>query len=273
MSVVSLPQGVQACLERLASHRGRQPGQVAHFQRVEADVRQQLQDVGLVHGTRLGRVQQILMDRALRSKQKQGQAGSLAQVALETEQQVCTSAGLLYPERNVVLIFRREAEEVAGRVVEATPFDSGHFWNGGIYQHIRDREQRQLVYRAWCLPAPGYRDYFVARVASCFEGVEAWRSGAPPLFSDPDDMLSPDSHDKKCWFLDRSFEVRFEGTLPLDEHMAAIFLPFRRGDARQRGLRPSLEELERLGVELHYIGTEDDLKQGVLAWLGKHERS
>lgn len=272
MSASWLPPIVQGCLERLTVHRGLQAGQPEHFERIQEAVRQQLLQVELVHGvSTIEQLSGIVRDKVLKSKASLGLSGSPAQMALQTDTAVCTSPGYLYPRRTAALIFRYTAETVPGRQVEATPFDSGAFHHRRICPKVEGDALRQALYRSWCLPAPAYREYMVARVASCFESVEAWRKGEPACFNDPDEILCLE---EPSGFTNRVFEVRFEKLLQLDEHLVAVFLPYRRGDVRLRGMRGALDTWEDLGVEIVYVNVaeETSLSQQLYEWFRRQTK-
>lgn len=291
MSVVSLPPSVQACLERLASHRGRQPGQVAHFQRVEADVRQQLQDVGLVHGVvKLESLLKILGDGELKSKQRLAdeppavlpalvgsQLDSVSQAGSSSkEQQVFTSVGILYPSRKCCLVFRATAETEKGRCVLATPFDLGNFIKGLTCAGLKDETERQRLFDAYCLPAPGYRDYMIALVASCFEHSAAWLTQKNPCFTAPDGLLgdvssqpqSPKQEEQSR--RNRVFEVRFKDALPLDMHLEAVFVPEVEDDFSEPSmkLKRALARLEANGTKVYYYHGRS-IQEAFRQWLGE----
>lgn len=295
MSVVSLPPGVQACLERLASHRGRQPGQVAHFQRVEADVRQQLQDVGLVHGVvRLEALLSILGDGELKSKQRLARERKSAlpvpvrdeldsadgAASVSKDEQVYTSVGILYPSRKCCLVFRATAETEKGRFVLATPFDLGNFIKGLTCAALQDKTERQRLFDAYCLPAPGYRHYMIALIASCFEGSAAWLTQKSPCFTAPDGLLSdvsslpqnPKQEDKQeeQSRRNRVFEVRFKDALPLDMHLEAVFVPEVEDDFSEPSmkLKRALARLEANGTNVYYYHGRS-IQEAFRQWLGE----
>lgn len=243
---------LQRLLDRLAAHRSAQAGNAQHFAVVRSAVERHLRTVGLVHGIskdlRSGSSRDILVKvleaSALRSPELLGKSPSQGQKHSRTSGWVCTSAGPLYPSRNIGLVFRHSAE--SGRTVEASPFDSGAWFKEAKGQSEEALARRFQQFREFTLPAPEYREFLGALVASCFENSDAYLRGEAPKFQAMEG-LEPKSK------LKLGFEVRFKDVLPLDSHLYALVLEERRDDAALFELQPMLSQLESMGVQVYYV--------------------
>lgn len=260
----SAPERLQARLTALSNHRAQVEGQQAHFQAQEKGTRQRLLDVPLIHGvTKEGIALEILDATKLVCKQQLSQDGSTAQRVLGTDHFVCTSAGILYPNRSIAFVFGATCE--AGREAEATPFDSGHFHKQIKKGGADDRAEALLRYSNATLPAPEYREYLVCYVASCFLSADAWLKQEMHCYPDPEGYMNEQ-------LLSRVFEVRFRHDLPLDTHLKAVFFPYDSGDLDAIKLKQRLSILESRGVELYAYSRSKEIAVGsrVRQWITDH---
>lgn len=216
-----------------------------------------LEGIELVHGTREWCLNGIVSACELRTPADLGKKPSEGQKAAKTAGCVCTSAGVPYPNRGVYLVFKRSAE--AGRVVDATPFDSSRIWKSPALQSMSP-EARDAFFEEHSLPAPEYRQYLVALVATCFCTVEDYLRNKSLAHSAPDGLFS----DQK---LPATFEVRFQDRLPLDTHLDAIVLPRLGNDITSRELIDRLDRLAEGGVTLYYSDVHESPSELVLSHL------
>lgn len=149
-----------------------------------------------------------------------------------------------FPKKEFAFVFKCSLTESNNCRAVATPFDSGgcatHFGlpAGTHVAFVRNHE----------LPVPECRGYLAAMLGHCFASVESYLSGYPyfecpgchAALADPHGLQRSPSQDHG---LDRVHEVRIEGKISLDPHLAAVIVP--RGFAS-----PSLARLRSRGVRV-----------------------
>jgi len=252
---------LEMMITRLEEGRGDETHRT-HYERVLPRARMLLQQICLIHGVvDRRRFEAIVRTGELRSKRLLESIPSTAQEQLGTDQDVCTSAGILYPNRPFAFLFSHRAE--AGRDVEASPFDSAKFLKGKLVPHLTGATREQF-FQAHSLPTPHYREYLVTFVASCFDSPEAWLSQRRHRFIDPEGILSEDP-------LSGVFEVRFRERLPLDSHLEAVFLPGIRDDLGNQAILDEVEHLVTQGVEIcYYEDAREELRARMRQWVIEH---
>lgn len=259
MNSTSPQSRLKVGMDQLKQHRDQFSAQQQHFQKHHETTRSQLNDLCLLHWVKnLETATKIVRSGRLLSKQKQEWAGTAGQRELGTDSCVCTSAGILYPQKSEVFVFRASAE--AHQVVDATPFDSGCFYKRQICTHLTDPQMRMDLYKKLALPAPEYRIYMADYVASCFQSAEAWLRRRPPRFKDPNGILG--EH-----LLSRIFEVRFKGELPLDVHLEAVFVSVLADDGSAFEVNRALEALEKRNVKVYRYDSREVLSTLVENWV------
>jgi hypothetical protein len=263
-------------LDDLRNSRGRARSERPEaFDARLASVTEALADVPLFHGTDQGHLQSIWDKGHLESRKTLGHIALDHQRCFDTYEAVYTSAGVMYPQRQVAFAFSRSIEQDAELQIDGSPWDTGAFFRHVAPLLRLDTDQaKSSVFHAHTLGAPWYRDYLVAYVATCFAcAADYLRSGAYAQ-PDPAQVMSSRPND----FLLRVFEVRVRPRLPLESRcILALFLP------SPRYLTPSIAEhlcpvIEGSGVRIEYYGrpprhgvktnpTPDDLRRYVTAWM------
>jgi len=222
----------------------------------------------LVHGINdregLPDLQNILVQSVLRSAAERDPACSPKQIEelLGLTDCVYTSAGVLYPQKNVALLFRATVERVS--VPEASPWDSGVF---GKRYRLKDLPEDQRIryralFRSHCLPAPQYRTYFCYYIATHFGNINQYLTGQKSSFPDRLDLLKDTS------FGARMFEVRFPQRLPISAStLMAVFVRDKAGNAQWIQIKRRLLELEKAGVYVDYYDHRANINKRVQDYI------
>jgi hypothetical protein len=254
---------LERLLDALARCRSEElPQREDHFQFLEPRARR-------LHSTPLVHVMKSpdYTAKALRSGELLSRAGlGLRPLAHEDVfglgEPVYTSAGVVYPSRETALVIRAIAED--GTRVEASPWDSGAFYNNLCSDLEQGSDEHRERFATWTLPAPEYREYLVHYVASCFDSVKDYVQGRPHRFRDPLGVLND-----RYW-TSRVFEVRFQHIISINKlTLQAVFVPaWIKGSKRHEELVGDLQLLRSDGVEVIYYRSEKHLLQErVQNWL------
>ncbi|MCK4342236.1 MAG: hypothetical protein KAY37_11000 [Phycisphaerae bacterium] len=126
------------------------------------------------------------------------------------------AAPFRYPKTSCGFLFRVDLEREHGTNAVATPFDSG-----GLVRHSRPLDtptRRRAFLRQHELPVPGYRTYLEATIRVLYVSPWDYVEGKTPEAPGPIDLSDKNV---RRW----TFEVRFHRQLPLDQHLAAVFVP------------------------------------------------
>lgn len=181
---------------------------------------------------------------------------------------VYTSVGVLYPHKNVALLFRAEIE---GQFeAESSPWDSGAFGRGYRFKQLSDeeRDQHRQQFRRYCLPAPQYRKYFSVYIATCFGNLDEYLYGRPYSFPDPLGLMNKQS------FGSRIFEVRVPHRLICSSRtLLAIFVRDKAGDEHWVSIKRRLSALASNGVYVDYYPHNSRLDSRVQAFVSSTVRS
>jgi hypothetical protein len=239
-----------------------------HYELVHREVHAALYRVPLVHGLRRADdLISIIEAGSLRARPvRQPHTRPIeSERRLGIPPSIYTAAGVLYPNRELALIFRTAVED--GAEADATPWDSGHFCKSrhGQLEHASDDERKRLFWSC-TLPPPEYREYLVAYVASCFRSAEVYIDNQPHCYPDPLDVLDPDNR------YSRIFEVRFREALDVaPNHLLAVFLPGNRSRNVRGPLHQHLQELRGANVEICYYSVANQkLRPAVRDWMRRH---
>jgi hypothetical protein len=257
---------LQALLDELANHRGDLLGDHSQtYDRVLPDARK-LERVPLVHGTdRIENLETIAAARALVSRTARGEGQSPPEQYLGIEDVVYTSAGVLYPDARIAFVLRPGVEGT--RVTTASPWDSGAFCRSlcSALPQPPDPARREIFAR-YHLPAPEYRMYLVAYVASCYRVWWHYLDlGQPVAFRDPVGALERSSAPARC------FEVRVTGRIDLmDTTLLGIFV-LRNAGPFAPLVADMLASLKGRGVAVSYCsGASRSLEKHVRDWIWQH---
>lgn len=235
-----------------------------HFARMQKRCTDLLHRLPLVHGlNESGDLSAVLARKALLSRTQRGLQPSKAEQRLEIADRVYLSAGVLYPRKDVALIFSHLAED--GVEVSASPWDSGAM-SGDLCRHLppcdtADDRRQQL--QRYSLPAPCYRQYLVCYVASCFGQPEDYLRLRSHQYADP--LGAMDERRE----VSRIFEVRVLSSLPTEPRtLLAVFVPDWDGDADYHRARSALDSLRKQGVDVkYYNGAQGALRSRVQDWI------
>jgi hypothetical protein len=257
---------LQGLLDELTACRGHALGERCQsYDRVLPDARK-LERVPLVHGMDSTRTLPAVIEaRALLSRTVRGKAPSPPEKYLGIEDVVYTSAGVLYPDARVAFVLRPSLE--GSRATTASPWDSGAFHDSlcAALPQPPDAARREM-FEKYHLPAPEYRTYLVAYVASCYRVWWHYLDLAQPIaFPDPLGALERQSAPSRC------FEVRVSGKIELtDGTLLAIFV-LRRAEPLEPAVAETLALLRRHGVTVSYpSGSSKYLEQQVRVWIRRH---
>lgn len=256
-------QRLQELLDELEQLRG-SDGEVRaqNYGRVLESARR-LEGVPLVHGvserTDLG---ELARTRSLSSRASRGLAARKVEEYLGIEERVYASAGILYPDARMALVFRPEVERPG---TDASPWDSGLFARK-LCPDLPPMPDpgRRGVFQRYTLPAPHYREYLVCYVASCY--WQPWDYLDPHqrhAFTDPLGALC--EHPRS-----RSFEVRIPDGIELSQDaLLAVFLLGK--GAMPRTVTDWLQHLARAGVVIkQQHGSSRYLERLVREWISAH---
>lgn len=182
----------------------------------------------LSHSTSQGLFEAIVAENQLRSNDARGVPSRDVDTQLGTTNDVFVYLGApAFPKREFAFVFRYSLTESGNSRGVATPFDSGgcagHFGlpAGTHVEFVRKHE----------LPVPECRDYLAVMLGHCFASVESYLSGFPYFqcpgcgasLADPHGLNR--SSTSQDYGLDRMHEVRIEGKIVLDPHLAAVIVP------------------------------------------------
>lgn len=219
-----------------------------------------LSDVPLVHGVpKAEDFVSIVKDEELRSRPGRGlPSRNKAEQFLGIHDKVYTSAGHLYPDAEIALVFRPEVED---ETVDASPWDTGTFVN----RLCKDRsdDERRAIFIRYSLPAPGYRSYLVHYTSACFTHPQHYLRGVRNGYPDPVGAMA-DHLRSRC------FEVRFTSRLPVDRHSLLGVFYRRSALSSLRGLGGWLQELKQNKVDVRSFDNYHYLSQGVRDWILDH---
>jgi len=256
--------------EELSQHRSQLSAAcTAQFVQHQQSMARPAAKVPLVHGMNDGEglpdLQAILAGRALRSSADRKPDKSLKEIEtlLGLPDCVYTSAGVLYPQKNVALLFQPSVEKSS--VAEASPWDSGAF--GRRYRLKAEQQDSFLttyreLFRKYCLPAPQYREYFRYYVATYFGSFEQYLSGQKSTFSDKLELLKQDS------FGSRIFEVRFQRSLPVSAGtLMAVFVRDKAGNEDWARVKRLLTTFEKEGVHIDFYSHNANLHRRVYDFI------
>jgi hypothetical protein len=261
------PQGrLQELLDELVAWRGDRLGERSQsYDRVLPDARK-LERVPLVHGTdRLENMGAIVEAGALVSRTARGQGQSPPEQYLRIDDVVYTSAGVLYPDARIAFVLGPGVEGI--QPTTASPWDTGAFCRSlcSALPQPPAPVRRELFAR-YRLPAPEYRRYLVAYVASCYRMWWHYLDlGQPVGFDDPVGVLERNSAPARC------FEVRVTGRIELtDATLLAVFV-LRTADPFEPPVADMLTSLKRRGVAVSYCsGASRNLEKYVREWIRQH---
>lgn len=251
--------------EELSQHRS-QLGNAcsAQFSQQQQSMARHAARMPLVHGMNDGEglpgLQEILADRALRSAADRKPDKSLKEIEslLALPDCVYTSAGVLYPQKNVALLFQPAVE--ASSTAEASPWDSGAFGRHYRLKHQSEdlRKRYRELFRKYCLPAPQYREYFRYYIATYYGNCEQYLSGQKSTFNDQLEFLKHDS------FGSRIFEVRFQRSLPVSAGtLMAVFVRDKAGNEDWARIKRLLTALGTEGVHIDFYSHTANLHKRV----------
>jgi len=259
---------LQKLLDELSATRGHTgEARHSHYNSVLVSVQATLGDVPLVHGmTSVPDLLRVFSDGCLRGRRDRSpERGAMKpEHILGIPSCIYTAAGVLYPERNVALVFRSSVE--TDNEVSASPWDSGHFCNAQ-QGSLRDlsQEQRRSLFWSHSLPSPAYREYLVHYVASCFDSATDYIDNRPHRYADP---LGALTHDR---WQSRIFEVRVRERLTVDApRLLAVFIPRYHRVTFTEDFDRHEQALEGAGVSIRYYGTREKLKSVVSSWMRSH---
>lgn len=181
---------------------------------------------------------------------------------------VYTSAGVLYPNCELALLFSRGAEETADAT--ATPWDSGAY--SKVYDLERvspiDLEKYRQIFSRYNLPAPAYRQYLQHYVASCFTSAEQYLEARDFKFADPMGLLR---HRRLTLSV---FEVRFKQRLPVSPStLLAVFVRRFAGDNLAVPLSRQLTALREQGVSIFEYRPAELLHSRIRRWIVNYVRT
>jgi hypothetical protein len=200
--------------------------------------------------------------RALLSRTARGKPPSPPEQYLGIGDVVYTSAGVLYPDARVAFVLSPSVE--GSRDATASPWDSGAFHDSLCAELPQPPDPaRREMFARYHLPAPEYRKYLVAYVASCYRVWWHYLDLAQPIaFRDPLGALDRKSAPSRC------FEVRVPGSIELtDATLLAIFM-LRRAEPLDPAVAEALASLRGHGVKVSYpSGSSKHLEQQVRAWI------
>ena len=255
---------IERLLRKLEESRAAQDSlRAAHYRQALPHARM-LHRVPLVHGvSHPDAAIKVLRERELLSRVRIGKPPFDSEQYLGMKDSVYTSAGVLYPKRQIALVFSPSVED--SFPANATPWDTGAFHNGTICRDLPapPDSTRRRVFQEVCLPSPEYRDYLVEYVATCFRSALDYLKCQPHVYSDPWRALATNK------WQSRIFEVRFDHRLPIDSRvLLGIFIPRHVSRRYAFDLRDAAETWAMAGVDvIEYDGACEDVQQRVRAWI------
>jgi hypothetical protein len=200
----------------------------------------------LSHSTSQALFEAIVAGGQLSSNDARGVPSREVDTELGTTNDVFVYLGTpAFPKREFAFVFKCSLTESANSKAVATPFDSGgcagHFGlpEGTHVEFVRNHE----------LPVPECRGYLGVMLGHCFASVESYLLGNPYFecpgcgasLADPHGLNR--SSPSQDYGLDRIHEVRIEGKIVLDPHLAAVIVP-------KGFVPPSVARLLSLGVQV-----------------------
>ena len=257
---------LQELLDELTACRGDELGARSQSYARVLPHAHRLERVPLVHGTdRIENLEAIAEARALVSRTARGVGQSPPEQYLGIEDVVYTSAGVLYPDARIAFVLRPGVELT--RVTTASPWDSGAFCHSLCPALPQPPDPaRRGIFARYHLPAPEYRRYLVAYVASCYRVWWHYLDlGQPVAFRDPVGALERNSAPARC------FEVRVAERIDLmDTTLMAIFA-LRNAGPFVSLVADMLASLKGRGVAVSYCsGASRSLEKHVRDWIRQH---
>jgi len=222
------PQNLKAALDALQDHRAQCPECQTRFDFGKDALSAFASEIPLSHGTPEATLQQIWRDQALKSLQLLYPAGipmkpdgSLrVEVMLGTENDVFTYAGpFRHPHSESGFLFKADLETYFPRGMTATSFDSG-----GLACHLRPKRPMGTArdfLEANELSVPEYRNLLREFVATLFRPPSDYYTSNKFPKCDIPLMVEGETADARR----HTFEIRFEGSVPLVPNLLAVFLP------------------------------------------------
>lgn len=257
---------LQELLEELAICRGDLHGERCQSYERALPGARKLERVPLVHGMdRIENMQAIVEAGALLSRTARGHGQSAPEQYLGIDDVVYTSAGVLYPDARIAFVFGSRVE--GSGATTASPWDSGAFCRSLCSSLPQPPASvRRELFARYRLPAPEYRMYLVAYVASHYRVWWHYLDlGRPVGFGDPVGALERNTAPARC------FEVRVPGKIELtDRTLMAIFV-LRSSAPFAPPVADMLAALKEGGVAVSYCsGASGNLEKHVREWIRQY---
>ena len=210
----------------------------------------------------------VLGSGCLKSRRQLSQSIPSQRSLLKPEQllglpdSVYTSAGVLYPNCELALVFSPLAEQTAE--VTATPWDSGAYCKQYDLEHVSqtDLVKYREIFNRYSLPTPTYRQYLQHYVASCFVSADQYLEARDYRYADPLNLLC---HRRLTLSV---FEVRFRQRLEISPStLLAVFVRRFAGDNLAVPLSRQLGALREQGVSIFEYRPAELLQSCIRRWV------